>query len=231
MLAEIYSNIMYFLALSIKPDVFWNVFPLILCTLLIIAYFSRYKNEREGWETYFSNSLVLVFVSLNLLRYIYNLDIPNAGNYFVYPMKSIAVLLLLSIGALFMKFNFSHLLPERYTKIASSPLTINSIAYAVILYVYSTGTRGFAGIISLLIILLALILIFEAVKFPMGKLSILMEKEKERDRFRDIKEAKFEIDELKRDLKAREKELGKIELKKLEKERKTAIKLEKILKK
>lgn len=231
MWAEIYSNIKYFLALSIKPEVFWNVFPLILCTILIIAYFSRYKNERAGWETYFSNSLVLIFVSINLFRYIYNLDIPNAGNYFVYSAKSIAVLMLLSAGALFMKFNFSHWLPERYARIINSPLSINSIAYIVILYVYSTGIKGFTGIISLLIILIMLILIFEGLKFPLDKISILMEKEKEKERFRDIKEAKLEIDELNRELKARKKELKDIEFKRLEKEKKTAIKLERALRK
>lgn len=231
MWSEIYENIKYYLALNLRPEVFWNVLPLVLCTLLIISYFARYKDERAGWNTYFSNSLIFIFVSINLFRYIYDIGIPNPGNYFLYSAKSIAVIALLSLGALFMKFNFNHLLPEKYAGIISSPLSINSIAYAIMLYVYSTRPMGFSGIIALFVIVSILILFFEGIKVPMKKIFILMKKEQIKERFRNIKEAKLEIDELKKELKSRIRELEIIKLRKLEKEKETAIKLKKELKK
>ncbi|HLF53725.1 MAG TPA: hypothetical protein VI544_00945, partial [Candidatus Nanoarchaeia archaeon] len=120
MINEVYGHVKYFLVLNLQSEVFWSVFPLVLCTILILSYFARYKDERAGWNTYFSNSLVLVFVSLNLFRYIYGLNGVGASNYLDYPAKSIAVLLLVIVGSLFMKFNFSHLLPERYARVISS---------------------------------------------------------------------------------------------------------------
>lgn len=231
MLNEIYENIRYFLALNLRPEVFWNVLPLVLCTILIIAYFTRYKSERAGWNTYFSNSLVLIFVSINLFRYIYNINGIGASNYLDYPAKSIAVILLLTIGSLFLKFNFSHLLPEKYARIVNSPLSINSIAYAVMLYVYSSIKTDLNMVLALLVIVLALTLIYESLKFPLKMLFTLFEKEQRADRFRNIKEAKFEIGELERTLIERRKELKDIELKGLEKEKNMVIKLEREIKK
>lgn len=231
MWAEIYSNIKYFLALTITPDVFWNVLPLLLLTVMIISYFSRYKDERAGWNTYFTNSLVLIFVSIILFRYIYNIGIPSAGNYFAYSAKSIAVLLLLTIGTLFMRFDFSHLLPERYARVINSPLTINSLAYAVILFVYSDRELGVNGALSLVIMVMILALIFDGLKIPLRIFFKSIQKEMERERIKNIKEAKLQIDEMKRELKTREKELLDIQLKELEKQEKTAKKLKKVLKK
>lgn len=229
MINEIWANIKYFLALNLRPDVFWSVLPLVICTILIIAYFTRYKDERAGWNSYFGNSLVLLFVSINLFRYIYNLGFIGAQNYLDYPAKSVAVVLLLTIGSLVMKFNFSHLLPERYARTVSSPLSVNLIAYAVILYVHSTLDDGLYMFLALLAIVLVFGLIFEGLKFPLRKLFVLVEKEQQRERFRLIKEAKLQISELDKELKYRRKELADIKLKQLEKEKKTAMRLEREL--
>ena len=69
------------------------------------------------------------------------------------------------------------------------------------------------------------------IKIPIKKIGDSLKRQKEKERIKNAKEAKFEIGELKKELEYREKELKEIELKKLEKEKKQAIKLKKILKK
>ena len=96
-----------------KPEILWVVLPLAITTLLMVIYFQRYKDERPGWNDYFANSLILIFVSMALFRAIYELDILGLGNYLEYGWKTLAVLLLLIFGTLIVKLNFGHYFPER----------------------------------------------------------------------------------------------------------------------
>ena len=136
MLNQIYQEMLYFLDLSLNPEVLWNILPLAIATIFIIIYFQMYKDEKPGWESHFSNSLVLLFVSMSLFRYIYNLGIPGIDNLINYYEKSSATVLLLIIGTSLAKINFEHLMPEKLAGYTASPLTVNLVAYAVILFVF-----------------------------------------------------------------------------------------------
>ena len=70
-ISEIYGDVLYFLKLTLVPEILWSVLPLAISTLVVLAYFQRYEVEREGWNGYLANALVLLFVSMSLFRYIY----------------------------------------------------------------------------------------------------------------------------------------------------------------
>ena len=71
---EVFANMGYFLALGLKTEVLWIIFPLAIATVVMLIYFGKYREEKPGWNSYVSNSLVLLFVSVILLRQIYNVD-------------------------------------------------------------------------------------------------------------------------------------------------------------
>lgn len=229
-IAEILGNIWYLLSLTAKPLIFWEILPLAIITLLIIAYFQLYRGEKPGWNTYLSNSLILIFISISLIRFVYTMDSDGIANFTDFPSKTVAIIILIGIGIFLTRFNFEHLLPEKYAIYLSSPLTINLIAYAIILFVHSESSVSWINILSLLIIIIGLSVIFNLIKIPIRKFFIYFEKEKEKERMENIKEAKLEIDELKKDLKYREKELIKKKLKDAEREKREAIKIKKTLK-
>jgi len=224
------DKIFYFLRLTLEADVLWNVLPLAIATVLIIAYFERYKGEEMGWNTYFANSLVLLFVSISLLRFIYNTDSEGLINFADYGAESIACVALLGLGILISNFNFSHLLPERFVRYISSPLTINLIAYAIILFVYSLEGFSWLAVASLVIIVILLVVIFELIKLPLNIFFKYVKKEKEKEEIQSIKEQRFQIDELKRTLQHRKNVLNRVILREIERKRKKAIKEKKILK-
>ncbi len=226
----ILETIIYFLSLIAKPEVFWNVLPLAIATILILLYYEIHKEESEDWETFLSNSLVLLFVAVSLFRYIYNLNSPSITNFIDYYDKSFAAVFLLLIGSLLTRFNFEHVLPEKLAKHLSSTLTINLIAFAVILFVFANLPANLTTILSLLIIIVVISLILNLLKIPLDALSKYVEKEKRKERITDAKEAKFEIDELEKQLSQRKKELKQVRLKKAEQEEREGIKLEKALK-
>ena len=50
----------------------WMAVPLVLTIFLMELYFSRYSAEELGWNSAYGNALVLLFVTVDLFRYLYN---------------------------------------------------------------------------------------------------------------------------------------------------------------
>ncbi len=226
---DLLSSIWYFLALTFSIDVLWIVLPLAFATVLIIVYFERYKEEEPGWNTYFANSFVLLFVSVALLRFIYSVDSEGLVNFMDHSAESISSVALLCLGILISKFNFSHLLPERFTQYVSSPLTINLIAYAVILFVYSLQGFSWIAFFSLFIIVILLIVVFNLIKWPLDIFFKYVKKEKEREELESIREQKFQIDELKRTLRFKKRKLKNVIFKEVERKKKQVLKEKRVL--
>ncbi|MAG38055.1 hypothetical protein CMI45_01560 [Candidatus Pacearchaeota archaeon] len=214
-----------------KPEILWVVLPLAITTLLMVIYFQRYKDERPGWNDYFANSLILIFVSMALFRAIYELDILGLGNYLEYGWKTLAVLLLLIFGTLIVKLNFGHFFPERLSRIISSPLTTNTIAFIVILYVHTGLENSWTLFLSLLLILLGLLIVFNLIKWPIRKMFEYSEKIKKKEKIENIQQEKFEISELDKAIKYKKKKLNKQKIKDLDKQKKEALRLKKEIKK
>ena len=228
-LQDIYYNIWNFFDLTTQGSVFWAVLPLLIVAIMTIVYYQRNRLEKVGWDSYFANSLILIFVSFDLLRYIYTLGVPGAANYIDNPFKSFAVIFLLVFGLFISRLNFSHLLPEKITSYVSSPITISLLAYMVILYVHTTAENTWELFISLFILFAILLIIFNLIKLPLNSLFDYLRKEKRKDKIKNVKEERFEIEELKKELGYREKKLKKYELREIDEEKKEDIKLEKII--
>ena len=228
---QLYQEILYLLSITVSTDALWIVIPLAIATILMVIYFGIYREERAGWNTHLSNSFVLVFVSIALLRHIYLI---NSGTYYNFIDswdKTLLTIILLSAGITLVRFNFGHVLPERFAKYLSSPLTINLIAYVIILLVYSEKELSFMLILGSIIIILVFMALLILIKKPMYKIAEYIKKQKRKERLKNVKEAKHQIDELKRDLKSREKELKKLQFKEAEQEKKEAISIKKAIKK
>ncbi len=200
MINEISGALANFLNITFRTDAIWIIIPLAISTFLMMIYFGIYREEKADWNTNFSNSLVLVFVSIALFRYIYGIN--NAGEFnFVNEWeRTLLTIGLLSIGLFSVRFNFEHLLPINIARYTNSPITVNLLAYAVILLVYTTEKISLASVLTLLLIVLFLMGILILIKIPGAKLRNYMEKEKRKERLTNLKEEMFEIKELKKQL-------------------------------
>ncbi len=231
MIKEFWDLVTYFANLTFEPEVFWTVAQLIVATVIVLVYMEIYKDEDLGWNTYLSNSLVLLFMSMTLLRYIYGINGMGFQNYLDYSDKFLATIFLMLVGSLMVRLNFSHLLPEKIAKYMSSVLSVNLIVYAIVLFVQSNKSFSWMIFSSLLFIIVFLGVLFSLVKVPIKKLRVYLQKEKKKERMHNAKEAVFEIEELKNTLKLRERELKQIKLKEAEAKKHEGEILKKILKK
>lgn len=132
------------------PEMIWVLAPLVVSILLTEFYFSRYRYEERGWEYFFGNSMILIFVSLNLLSYLYKNDVLNVD--IVSTSFSISIGI---IGIILLILNFFHILPETLIFGISNNMPINFLAYMAVILVYSgivvDYTTTFASLIFLII--------------------------------------------------------------------------------
>ncbi len=245
MMREIFQDIMYLLRLSFAGDVLWLVLPLILATLVMLVYFERYKEERPQWNTYVANSLVLLFVSINLIRYLYYIDGAGFINFINFPVKFGVSLFILFIGIVILFLNFEHFFPEKIAKHIGSPLTLNLIAYIFIVYVYSDIEAHLHIVISLFIIFLVLLLLLNIVRVFFEDLFSNMKKMKDKEELEQVKQDKKPLEERRKQIKLVAKKIKKEErevnekeeeivrdmLKKLDKRKRDAARLKRAVKK
>mgnify|MGYP001605518744 CR=1 FL=1 len=132
------------------PEMIWVLAPLVVSILLTEFYFSRYRYEERGWEYFFGNSMILIFVSLNLLSYLYKNGVLNVD--IVSTSFSISIGI---IGIILLILNFFHILPETLIFGISNNMPINFLAYMAVILVYSgivvDYTTTFASLIFLII--------------------------------------------------------------------------------
>ena len=147
------------------PDMIWMIVPLVVTLFVMQFYFGKYSKEEMGWNTAVGNTLVLFFISLDLLRHIYNLPPADLINFFYYPIKTM-VALLVSMQAITLFFaDFFRFLPKRLAFFISSPLPVNLTAYVAIALVYSHLALDKYTILAGLLLFLILFIIIHILQF------------------------------------------------------------------
>ncbi|MBT3865915.1 hypothetical protein HOF78_02305 [Candidatus Woesearchaeota archaeon] len=136
-----------FIELLLAPvnysEMLWIAVPLILALFLTEIYFSRYKQEELGWNSAYGNALVLLFVSVDIFRYLFN------NNMLENMTTKLAIALAVTIMAILLTLiNFLHILPENLAYGLSSKLPVNFLAYIALILVYSDIPADFMTFIA-----------------------------------------------------------------------------------
>ena len=81
---------------------------------IVAFYFGKYHEEELGWNTAVGNSLVLLFVAMDLLRHIYNLEaFVGFANFMDQPIKTAVCFAIAVEGILLMFTNMIRILNLR----------------------------------------------------------------------------------------------------------------------
>jgi len=149
------------------PEMWWVVLPLIGITLVMTFYFGKYICEQLGWNSALSNSIVLLFVGLDLLRTIYHYTFPaSVWNYAWHPVKLGIILFIMFEGMLLARMAFQHAVPSAFMFFIASPLSVNLQAYILTVLVYlqiePTITVLYAALILFAVLYAALTVLKEA---------------------------------------------------------------------
>jgi hypothetical protein len=122
-------------------DMLWMLLPLAATLLLMEFYFGRYKDEEMGWNTAFGNSLVLIFIAIDLFRHLFE---PSGLSIIQFIMMTSDIKIIIPLGIILMALvlmivDFFHFLPKKLAYIVSSPTYVNLISLLGIIIVYTSG--------------------------------------------------------------------------------------------
>lgn len=172
-----------------EPEMWWIIIPLFVTFLVMTFYFGVYTREELGWNTALGNTIVLLFVSLDLLRHVYHYTIPASLHNFVnYPVSFIIIFIIILEALFLFRTAFTHAIPKKVMFFLASPLPVNLQAYVVIAIVY---TRYVPSWYTLAAAVLLFVFLFAASKILQIVQSALIE--------RGHKEEAIEVKLLKRE--------------------------------
>jgi hypothetical protein len=164
-----------FLELVMAPlnnqDMIWIAAPLLAATLFMTLYFGRYKKEELGWNTAFGNTMVFLFVAINLIREMYE----QGGSLESLFDNSLYFTLsggLAGAGLLLMFVTYFHLLPKGLAFFLFSAPPINVAVYVVMSIVYADVVPDFVTVLAGFVFLAAILLLTRAIQWLMRAIGL-----------------------------------------------------------
>lgn len=140
----------------------WSLAPLLITTILMQLYFGRNRDEELGWNTAYGNSIALIYISIGLLKFIYD----TYGYGFWHTLTPELGSKLLFIGVIFFQgfllafLDLFHSLPKRFSFFISSLPSVFAIALVAIVAVYGDIPIDRLTLFATLFIFLASVFFF-----------------------------------------------------------------------
>ncbi len=181
LLNQVYSRFLELLQAPINnSEILWSAIPLLIGTLFIILYFGRYKNEELGWNTAFGNTMVFLFVALNLVKKMYSENgggsFENIFNNEFYFTLTIGLIL---AGLFFMFVTYFHVLPKRFAFFMFSAPPINVSAYVIMTIVYAKVPADGITLLATLVFLSIILAIGKLLQFLEGAIGLELKSQAE----------------------------------------------------
>lgn len=135
-ISEVFTS---FLTAPFKnAEMLWMAIPLVITMFVMEFYLAKYKHEDIGWNTATTNSLVLIFVAIDLFRLLHNRNQLSFIDFGSYAFGASLLVFVVLLEGLFLFFlNFRHLWPKFLAVHISSPITINLSAYIFLVIIYT----------------------------------------------------------------------------------------------
>ncbi len=178
-----------------EPDMLWFAVPLIIATVMMALYFGRYRWEELGWNSSFANTMVFLFVSIDLVRRMYESHVPFSWvNIYSNPLYLTITVALALFSIASMLVVYYHLLPKKLAFTIFSNLPVNLAIYTVMTIVYvglpADWTTVGAGVLLFLVVWLLL----KFLQF-LQRLSAKRHEEEERGDWESEGNGEYELDE------------------------------------
>lgn len=148
------------------PNMFWIIIPLGASVLFMELYFGRYPREELGYHAALENTVFLLFVTVDLVRF---LVVEHGG---LTVVKILVVITLCVYASLVSVLDFFHRLPRDIAFKISSKSIIGFTAYIGIVIVYSDFLKDLS-MLSIIVTILAVIMLFFLFNFIIGFIHFL----------------------------------------------------------
>ena len=126
------DNFIDFLIAPLRyPEMIWILIPLFGTVILMELYFGRYPREDIGYHAALENTMYLLFVSVDLIRYLI------VNNQIMNTIKVYFIVFIVIYAFIMSILDFYHKLPRHVAFKTSSKSILGFTAYIAIIVVYS----------------------------------------------------------------------------------------------
>ncbi|MFH0737915.1 MAG: hypothetical protein V1827_04880 [Candidatus Micrarchaeota archaeon] len=178
-------------------EMLWSAIPLAIATLFMTLYFGRHKTEWLSWNDAFGNTMVFLFVALNLIREMYESGPGDWAGLFANPLYLGFSLLLASGSFLLMTITYFHLLPKKLALFIFSTGPINVSVYVVMAMIYADVPPDILTLLAGLAFLLVILVAMKMLMFTVRAIGLGEEGEEE-DEKSLAEKVEFELEERRR---------------------------------
>jgi hypothetical protein len=160
------------LAPALNPAMFWIITPLFFTLLLMTFYFGAHKREELGYSSAVANSVVLLFVGVDLFKHVFNLTTPgNLMNFQFHPISTIICFAVILEAFTLMFASFFKSLPKQITFFFCAPVSVNLQAYIAIAIVYTNITLDWYTLLAALFLFVVVYILLKALQFSQRQLA------------------------------------------------------------
>ena len=179
---------------------FWAALPLVLATLFMTLYFGKYRKEEPGWNDAFNNTMVFLFVSINLIETMYFSDgIGDWSHVFSNTFYLTTTIVLASAAIMLMLVTYYHLLPRRIAIFLFSTAPVNVSVYVLMTIIYAKVPPDLTTLIAafmLFLIIFAILRLLQLLESMASKpegLELTPEQSREERLLRKFKETNVKL--------------------------------------
>lgn len=149
-----------------NSDILWSAIPLLIATLFIMIYFGKHQKEELGWGTAFGNTMVFLFVAIEIIKKMYY----HGGNGSIENIIQNGVYLPLTIGLIttsigLMTLTYFQILPKRLAFFLFSAPPINVTVYVLMTMVYANVKADHITILASILFLAIILVIKKIIEF------------------------------------------------------------------
>ena len=131
-----------------NQDILWFALPLAIATIFMTLYFGKYREEL-GWESAFENTMIFIFVAIDVVREIYYSSGEGSwANLFNNSFYSSISITLLIMGIIFMIIAYYRLLPKKWAFFVFNYAPMNVTLYVVMAVVYTNVAADWITLVA-----------------------------------------------------------------------------------
>jgi hypothetical protein len=147
------------------PEIIWAAAPLIIALVFMTFYFGRYKGEELGWNTAFGNTMVFIFMAINLIKKMYfDTGIGTIDGILDNPLYLLLSIGLILAGFLLMFITYFRLIPKELAFFMFSTPPLNVTIYVITTMIYSDVPADLITLVAALILLVIILVVTTILK-------------------------------------------------------------------
>ncbi|MEM4271973.1 MAG: hypothetical protein QXH30_00095 [Candidatus Bilamarchaeaceae archaeon] len=148
------------------PQMLWFSVPLLFAMVIVAFYFGRYRKEELGWGTALENSMIFLFVSIDIVREMYESTEPHSWmNIMGNPLYLSITAGLAGFSIFSMLLIYYHLLPKRLTFFLFSKVPVSIALYVIMTIVYAGVPADWNTVAAGVLLFLIVWLIVKSIHF------------------------------------------------------------------